>query len=712
MRLLTLIPILLFLAACGGGGGGGGSVSALTSADYETAEYSNQYGLGQIKASSIYADGYSGSSVKVAVIDTGVDLDHPDLVDNIASGGYDYVDDDADANPNGQGDYMSHGTHVAGIIAGMKNDTGMHGVAYNAEILALRAGTSAGVIGYIAVENSIDRAISQGAKVINASYGGSSILTRTANKYLSAHNNDIITVAAAGNDGNSNPDYPAMLPSEAGYTALQETLIAVVATDSNNTIASFSNQCGAAKNWCMAAPGASIYSTVDTTDNTDANSDGYDSYNGTSMATPHVSGAAAILRSKWPSKTNAQIVDVLFDTATDLGDSGVDAVYGHGLLNLQNAMSAQGTLSLKTSSGDSYSLSDSGMALSAITGNINSLNLRTAVYDKFDRDFYTKINALINDNNSNDLNKELNFKPTNLSASEKGVLYGINKHSRFVKSNMDGYQLMYSNGSQVSQSLSLSKDLSQEFTNNYLDNSNAFLNQMVNAHTINMGSTLDGTKASIGLVSGYVDPEEEHPISGLNMSLLSDLAEDLILETQISSMVEKDTFLSNYFSGAYKTGSSKTNSININANYQISNNLSINAQYTKGRTSVETVGGSIIQEMSDINTSGYAFSIKKNSVNSENDSLIFQYKQSLGVDDGSMKLMSASGLNADDTTRFSEQHISLTNHKKETRISLGYGNNFKGNSKLVGLISYISNPNHDSNALDEKQVMLKWSRSF
>ena len=253
---LLSLPIIALLSGCGGGGGG--SVSSLTAVDFETSEYSNQYGLGKIKASSIYADGYSGSSVTVAVIDTGVDLDHPDLVDNIASGGYDYVDGDSNANPNGQGSFMSHGTHVAGIIAGMKNSTGMHGIAYNAKILPLRAGTSAGSLGYVAIENSIDRAISQGAKIINASYGGSWMYVSTANKYLSAHNNDIITVVSAGNDGASNPTYPALMPSATGYTALQDTLIAVVATDSNNTIASFSNKCGIAKNWCMAAPGVDI----------------------------------------------------------------------------------------------------------------------------------------------------------------------------------------------------------------------------------------------------------------------------------------------------------------------------------------------------------------------------------------------------------------------------------------------------------------------
>jgi subtilisin family serine protease len=105
----------------------------------------------------------------VVVIDNGVDTDHPDLVSNIASGGYNYVGNDSDANPDGQSAFMSHGTHVAGIIAGMKNDIGMHGVAYNAKILALRVGSSGGSFSSINIESSIDHAISQGAKVINAS---------------------------------------------------------------------------------------------------------------------------------------------------------------------------------------------------------------------------------------------------------------------------------------------------------------------------------------------------------------------------------------------------------------------------------------------------------------------------------------------------------------------------------------------------------------
>ena len=133
-KYLLLSAVVLSLSGCGGGGGGGANVIAdppPVPTDFETTEYNAQYGLGKINASEVYADGYSGSGVIVGVIDTGVDIDHPDLISNIASGGYDYVDTDSNASPSSQGSSMSHGTHVAGIIAGLKNDIGMHGVAYS-----------------------------------------------------------------------------------------------------------------------------------------------------------------------------------------------------------------------------------------------------------------------------------------------------------------------------------------------------------------------------------------------------------------------------------------------------------------------------------------------------------------------------------------------------------------------------------------------------
>jgi subtilisin family serine protease len=319
-KILTLSVLSILLSGCG-------SSDEVTIDDVvdiiiepEIIEYDSQYSLQSINASKVYDEGYAGDGVIVAVIDTGVDINHPDLIDNISTDSYDFIDRDNDASPNVQGTNMSHGTHVAGIIAGMKNGIGIQGVAYNSKILALRASKSSGFMCSDCILSAIDRAIDKGAKVINASFGSGEIDKLTADRWLLAHNADIVSVHAAGNDKQIEPDYGAKLPAIGGYEELASTLIAVVATDENNKIAySYSNRCGVAKDWCMAAPGSNIVSTVDMTDTTDTNGDGYESYYGTSMAAPHVSGAVAVLRSKWPSKSAAETVGILYDTATDLG---------------------------------------------------------------------------------------------------------------------------------------------------------------------------------------------------------------------------------------------------------------------------------------------------------------------------------------------------------------------------------------------------------
>ncbi|TEU19349.1 MAG: hypothetical protein E3I13_04470, partial [Gammaproteobacteria bacterium] len=584
-------------------------------------------------------------------IDTGVDLDHPDLVDNIASGGYDYVDNDSDANPSGPGTYMSHGTHVAGIIAGMKNDTGMHGVAYNAKILALRAGNSAGSLSSSHIASSIDRSISQGAKVINASFGGSGFSSTTASKWLAAHNNDIVSVHAAGNDGDANPDFDAILPNEVGYTALKDTLIAVVATDSNNTIASYSDRCGVAKNWCMAAPGSSIYSTVDTTDNTDADSDGYDTLSGTSMAAPHVSGAVAVLRSKWPSKTASQTVSILYDTATDLGDAGIDVIYGRGLLNLDNAVYAQGALTLRTSSGGSHYLNDSNLSTSSVLGNALSQSVETAVYDKYKRDYYFNLNNAITMLGSGDTLKELTFNDSDIEINlEPGVkLFSeINKGSVQIQNSYQDMNVSFSLNQNPAKVFAFNNKMHVAgLSDAYSLYSDLHLSKIKNAKVTNISSN-GNTKTSLGVVSGYTDVNSTHAVHGINASMFTNLTKNLSLTAQMSSLIEDETFLSNYFSGAYQTGAAKTNSVNLIAKSAINKQLNFTAQYTKGITHVRTLDNSVISDFSGINSESYSMSLMGNDVYAKGDTLFTTFKQPMKVTNGNMTLTTANGLNLDD----------------------------------------------------------------
>lgn len=273
----------------------------------------NDWGLDMVNAPEVWNQGYTGSGVVVAVIDTGVDYNHSDLdaniwinsgeiagngIDDDANGyiddwrGWDFVDSDNDAM-----DLEGHGTHVAGTIAAENNGFGVTGVAYNARIMPVRVlgpngGTGAGVAA------GIRYAVDNGADVINLSLGGGfSQEMQDAIQY--AAERGVVVVMAAGNAGEASPNFPAHLADRWG--------IAVGAVDSNTRMANFSNRAGISPLDYVVAPGAGVYST--TPGNT------YSTFNGTSMATPHVAGVAALILSANPTLTPAQVENLLTGTA-------------------------------------------------------------------------------------------------------------------------------------------------------------------------------------------------------------------------------------------------------------------------------------------------------------------------------------------------------------------------------------------------------------
>ncbi|SFV78117.1 Protease precursor [hydrothermal vent metagenome] len=719
-KLLTVVILSMFVSGCGGGGGvgggvgdGGGGSFALVKSDDETTEYNNQYGLGNINASTMYVGGYSGSGVTVAVIDTGVDIDHPDLVNNIATGGYDYVDDDSDASPSGQGAAMSHGTHVAGIIASMKNNIGMHGIAYNAKILPLRAGNSDGALAYSSISNSIDRSITQGAKVINASFGGYSIPVSMADKWKLAHNNDIITVHAAGNSSGVNPLLSASLPFYSGYENLSSTLVAVVATDSSNNITWYSNRCGIAKNWCMAAPGDNIYSTVAVDDN---NYNGnYGTMSGTSMADPHVSGAAAVLRSMWPSKTAAQIVTILYDTATDLGATGIDDIYGRGLLNLANAYTAQGVLTLYTSSGNNYALDDSSLVQSSILGDSLTHSLEIAVFDKYKRDYYFNLSNIVQDLTTFSMADELSYSDSRVSVDvEPGVRFfgDYDKDSVQFDNDYKDLTLSFAHNQNPTQVFAFNDQTTVSgVSSQYSLYSDSYLSKVNNASIVNV--TRDGDIiTSIGVIYGYTDFNNEHPINGMNFSTMSELNDDLSLIVQVSRLNERDTFLSNSFSGAFKTGAASTNLINLIVKNKVSDNLNLITQYSKGRTSVDTINDSVVSNLSDIETEGYSASLVKSGLGINNGTLFATFKQPLRGNTGDITLSMADGLNLDDTISFTDRNIRLSPTGTEHQLTLGYSTDYSNDTAVTVLLNRRDNPNHSATANAENAAMIKMVKRF
>ncbi|AFZ27317.1 subtilisin-like serine protease [Cylindrospermum stagnale PCC 7417] len=267
----------------------------------------NNSGVDMVKAPEAWAHGYTGQGVVVAVIDTGVDYNHEDLRNNIwtntkeiAGNGIDddgdgYVDDingwNFVSNNNNALDDNGHGTHVSGTIAGENNGIGITGVAYNAKIMPVKVLNESGSGSYSAIAKGIRYAVDHGANVINLSLGGSfsNRTLKSAVEYASSKGT--IVVMAAGNDGASSPGYPARYAYNTG--------IAVGAVDQNNNLADFSNRSGSQEIAYVTAPGVDVYSSVPNNQ--------YDTYSGTSMASPHVAGVVALMLSANSSLTESQV---------------------------------------------------------------------------------------------------------------------------------------------------------------------------------------------------------------------------------------------------------------------------------------------------------------------------------------------------------------------------------------------------------------------
>lgn len=355
--------------------------------DEEFRKMSSTNGLGQINAEYAYARGITGLGVKVGVFDTGVYGKHPEfdgagkLTGLSTAGRYAYTyknyyragdrfsfKGDDPLNGTGIVQAQYHGTHVAGIIAANRDGARMHGVAFNAQLVAAMnsdAGPEDGVVaGNDANAYSIGFAAlrTSGVRIINNSWGigflgslGTSPSRRasqsdTMQQYFSAPGDGtmnaadgvarsgILFVKSAGNKFGSQPDALGALPY---FRPDLEKNWITVANLSGEELDDSSSICGMSKYYCASAPGTSIYSTSFVGNKT-SNTPGYKTLTGTSMAAPMVSGSLALLMERFPYMSGEAIRDTLLTTARDLGSPGVDKTYGWGLIDIGAAMRGPG----------------------------------------------------------------------------------------------------------------------------------------------------------------------------------------------------------------------------------------------------------------------------------------------------------------------------------------------------------------------------------
>jgi len=426
--LIVFLPFSLLITGCGGGG-----TSSATSTYRNTiegvygTEYNNQVGLAQINAVTLNNYGHNGSGVKVAVVDTGIASSHAEFGRTIY--GMDFG-----GSTNGYGsDENGHGTHVASIIAGDRDGSGMRGVAYEATLYDYRVANDAGSL--VGLNNKIpvfNQHVVDNIKVSNNSwaspnaeineYSEATLRAAIPNTILAAKNavdNGTLFVFAAGNDSANHSNIWGGL----GYriSELTDAWLTVVSVDPNNKETNYTNRCGIAAYICVTAPGGGDSQSTIGIYAAD-NDGGYIRLSGTSMAAPHVSGLAAALMSKFPSLTNKQIATRIKTTSSldnltsstgrtlaSHGEAYMQSVFGHGLVNANAASASIGSLNMGTGSnlfsGSKIDLSKSKMQLpSGLSASIKRAILADefVAFDSFDgAEFIVTGNTVFEDKYNN-----------------------------------------------------------------------------------------------------------------------------------------------------------------------------------------------------------------------------------------------------------------------------------------------------------------------
>ena len=736
--LIYALP-LLGLGGGGGGGGGGGVDSSLNTGVYETSEYSAQYGLGKINVSTAYARGYTGSGVVVSVLDSPFDTDHPDLAGKFETG-YNGNDGSTNVTCTPGACTSTHGTFVSGIIAAQKNSVGMHGVAYGATIKPITIFNSSGTSNVTSAQlaNAVAAGSGSGIAVMNNSWGSNAVISGSYNGSTVYHWSPTqsalpaavnaafqtavgttVVVFANGNDGlNSatgrvpiwNSAANAANGTSTGYISSVSTSLNVASTegrqplvnsnlagawltvaalDSSNVIASYSNGCGDAQAFCISAPGSSIYSTVDLAFSGSgySPSGGYGTADGTSFAAPHVAGAIAILKQQFPNLTPQQLVTLLLSTATDLGATGVDAVYGVGMLNLSAATTPQGSLVVSGARGSSvsnYTIQNSGLSLSSAFGSA-ARSASVGVLDVYRRAYNWDPVVSYRPNSGNDTLSYVNT----LDPSERIASLSMD-HSKLSLSTSG----LGANSKVIFSELSVHDDLIKlSYTDELSAAGPSALDNKLDPFILNLGGDIRGsgmlrstTKLSRNLkaeASMYRGTTTEGNFSEYRLGI-EKIEKASAARLEIGRLFEADAFLGGKGYGAFAIDRpSETTYLQAQIAHRFQDNVMSTIKVGRSLTKVSFENSDFVQASGV--TSNYASGdLTFSDLLSPDDKLKFSLTLPLRITRGTLSINTLDGYQADGSYRSQVKSYSLGN---------------TNTPKVLGM-SYVANRRHTKFAID------------
>jgi len=724
-------------------------VGALAAVKPTTTELNYSWHIGAIKASLPWSLGADGAKVRIAIIDTGV-YNHSELNGRLLAG-YNYVSNKS-ISAGSNSDDNGHGTHVAGIVAAGAGSGYSVGVAPAAQIVPIKVldQNGSGTLTNIAKGLDYSRSYSAKASIVNLSLGwegGGSTTVATALK------NNVkagqLIVVAAGNSGYDNPNWPARYASE--YWANGQ-ILAVGAVDRNNVIASWSNRAGDTMNHYLVAPGVSIVSTY--------NQAGTYAYmSGTSMAAPVVSGAAALLKSYWPYLAANKISGILLTTATDLGDPGVDRIYGHGLLNLESAMQPIGSTSVKTASGSNinfgggYSANTSSSAYGSALGRAD---LTVAGLDEFGRDYLLDMSSLYASSSAPSLSLSQLFSGMDtrmrttessidgarltMSEIEAPIAYGLaaSPQTRPTALLSMTYAKTLASGEQLSFGMNANPNYVFGFADTPFESAgfmadkafgNPYLGFNGYQNFAGYGMPLNNHwSVSAGAVSSF-DPlamqgENAMALTGdeynkLNTTTQTGLLElsgrwnDAKIAVSMGRANEKESLLGGS-PGTYFGINDETQTwfMSLSATKQLTADSWLAGSFSYGNSSSGRQSNSLVTSVDSVNSQSWSLGLMTSNLLRKEDRFGIAVSQPMAANSGKLDMTVPSGMSEEGIMQYENRSVSLAPKDLEYDFELNYYTPISSSSSLSIAGMYRMNPGHDSNAEDQKILALRWQKFF
>ncbi len=753
-----LVALMMTVSACGGTTNSPPSFSpppppppppVIVPADFRTVEFNRNWGLGAIGAEYAYAEGYTGEGQIIGIVDFNFDLTsseinyHASSLDVVAANEAIYdaqFPPDPDDPPIDPDEPNPHGQGVASFAAAIKNNFNTHGVAFDAQVLAVDF--FSGVYntdysyngGIFHVSDPYAYLMDNGARVVNLSFGydeGGTGLDPSVNEWYGLENPDIVIrrggllVVAAGNNADDPDDPGNGLEPQLSNLRIRDdadadgllvsgpgAFIIVGSVDKNNVISSFSDRAGAfdpnaitqTMDIFLVAPGEEVVGPW-----TDEDGAGLFLLSGTSFAAPHVAGAAAILFQRWPTLTAKEVADILFTTATDLGEPGTDAIYGRGMLNLAEAITPQGqVVSSFFGTPTPVSIDDFSLVLGAPFGDGTPLGLTSVMgQDKYDRDFYFDLSSGIYNLASSirplvgfmEQNKTTQFNQWQVGVQTLGLQVSndfshgfLDTQSQMVQDNTRetrvvsgfaegkiaknwGWKMGVGSGlkAPLSNNSSSAQLLSMQGQASYLSSSGSFglvEHNLATATTLSFGVDISENS---GLRWHTVElMQDDLPRYSFAMKLDHKVSKGSV-GFSFGQMLEKQSVLgSRSFGGFSVADSAATSFVGLDAAWNFDEIFALSASAEAGLTKVAETGGSFFEGFNDFTSTAWHMQLEAKNLWLNNSAFVVSASQPLRVENAVLTRHQAVGIDANRAPIYELTSMSLSPTGREVAIEAAY----------------------------------------